>query len=233
MCAGFEGALERTVHKNATGLVPFASGFPRNPPCCAVVLTDTARAVYACAPGGHETLPATYEYPPLDLSHFVARYPHTPMPEMPPLPKLTPEQAAVVAANQERFLPTPAATLPAAQAAVAAQAVPVQAVPVSGGALAPALSRAENRAAWVQRVGREDVIAAGGDVFEVVPASGFDPAFKNPCWCGGCAVLRGPGVCALTRCCGLAGATRRACSACHTSTSSACPSAAPRTCTGG
>ena len=165
---GFERTLELTTHKNATGLVPFDSGFPVHEPCCAVVLTDTSRSAYACAPNGRELLPADYVYPPLNLSAFVAKYPHTPMPELPPLPKLTDEQAAILAENRARVNEQHKAAAPALRA------------PASS---SPVLSPEENRAAWVKRVGREDIVAAGGDVFEAVPASGFDKRFKNPCWC--------------------------------------------------
>ena len=167
---GFEGALKVTVHKNATGLVPFVTGFPVHEPCCAVVLTDTSRPAYTCAPNGHEVLPADYVYPPLNLSAFVAKYPHTPMPELPPLPKLTDEQAAILAENRAKVIEQHKTAAPALRPAG----------PTPG---APPLSAADNRAAWVERVGREDIVAAGGDVFEAVPASGFDTRFKNPCWC--------------------------------------------------
>lgn len=168
LCAGFEGTLQQTNHKNATGLVPFAAGFPVHEPCCAVELTDTQRSFYKCSDSGRDMLPAEYVYPPLNMSAFVAKYPHTPMPEMPPLPKLTEEQTAILAENRAKVTQ---------QHKTAA--------PVSSGAAssAPLLSAAENKAAWVKRVGREDVVDAGGDVFEQVPASGFDKGFRNPCWC--------------------------------------------------
>ena len=156
------------MHKNATGLVPFVSGFPVHEPCCAVVLLGTDHPAYACAENGHDLLPADYVYPPLNLSAFVAKYPHTPMPEMPPLPKLTEEQMAIVAENRAKVVEQHKSMAPASRA-----------TPSS----APLRSAADNRAAWVQRVGREDIVAAGGDVFEAVPASGFDKGFKNPCWC--------------------------------------------------
>jgi len=54
--AGFEGALLRTNHKNATGLLRSASGFPPHPPCCAVILTDKQRSKYECAPDGRRSL---------------------------------------------------------------------------------------------------------------------------------------------------------------------------------
>ena len=102
---GFEETLRLTAHKNATGRVPTASGFPPHPPCCRVQQAEPGRGYYQC-PGEGEVLPA------LAL---------------------------------------------------------------------PSLSPVANRAAWQQRVG-EDIVRAGGDVFDAVPASGFDPAFKNPCW---------------------------------------------------
>jgi hypothetical protein len=162
---GFEGALLRTNHKNATGLVPHASGFPPGEPCCAVELTDAPRAVYVCAPGGHDTLPADYAYPPLDMASFVARYPHAPPMDAPPGA-------------------TPAA-VPAAQAAPVARREAAEEAPQAAAAAPPLEEQGAvaNRAAWVRRLGREDLVAAGGDVFDAVPAAGFDPAFKNPCWC--------------------------------------------------
>ena len=133
-----------------------------------MVLTDTSRSAYACASNGRELLPADYVYPPLNLSAFVAKYPHTPMPELPPLPKLTDEQAAILAENRAKVIEQHKAAAPALRTTASAS---------------PVLSPEENRAAWVKRVGREDVVAAGGDVFDAVPASGFDKGFKNPCWC--------------------------------------------------
>ena len=148
--------------------MPFESGFPVHEPCCAVVLTDTSRSAYACAPNGRNLLPADYVFPPLNVSAFVAKYPHTPMPELPPLPKLTDEQAAILAENRAKVIEQHKSAAPALRATPASPQL---------------LSAEENRAAWVKRVGREDVVAAGGDVFEAVPASGFDKRFKNPCWC--------------------------------------------------
>jgi hypothetical protein len=197
---GFEGALERTAHKNATGMVPFVSGFPKGEPCCAVVLTETARSVYACTPNGHDTLPADFVYEPLDLSHFVARYPHTPMDGMPPMAKFTPEQQAVIDKHRA------AASKPRREAVEVAP-------PDGGGGALPAAGETyeeravANRAAWLRRVGREDVVAAGGDVFEAVPASGFDKAFKNPCWCAG-SRLRRRKCCPARSCCRRSSAAR-------------------------
>ena len=148
--------------------MPFAAGFPVHEPCCAVELTDTQRSFYKCADGGRDMLPAEYVYPPLNMSAFVAKYPHSPMPEMPPLPKLTEEQMAILAENRAKVTEQHKTAAPASRG------------PASS---APLLSAAENKAAWVKRVGREDVVDAGGDVFEQVPASGFDKGFKNPCWC--------------------------------------------------
>lgn len=141
---GFERALQLTRHKNATGMLPLASGFPAQPPCCRVVQATPGRSEYSCAPDGHQTLPDNYAYPPLDLSLFAAR---------------------------------PAAQT---QAQPETQAQPAQAQPAAH-AQPSAASPAANRAAWVARVG-DDIVSAGGDVFDAVPASGFDPAFKNPCW---------------------------------------------------
>ena len=66
---GFEGALDAITVANATGTVPFRTGFPKPPPCCALeaVPDDHAEArrgrPFRCAPGGDATLPADYKYP--------------------------------------------------------------------------------------------------------------------------------------------------------------------------
>jgi hypothetical protein len=175
LAAGFEAALLGTNHKNATGRVPFKSGFPVGEPCCEVVLLPTSRPAYGCTPNGHNVLPADYQYPPLDLSRFVAQYPHSPTPDMPPVPKLNDEHLALLALGR----PSGAAQVVRREAAE--QPVPEGGTPAT---LPAPRSAADNRADWVRRLGREDIVAAGGDVFDVVPAAGFDPAFKNPCWCG-------------------------------------------------
>jgi len=109
LAAGFEDALRRTKHKNATGRMPFVSGFPEHPPCCKVRLAVPNSVRYAC---------------------------------------ISQESAAPPARRQALALAAPQ----------------------------------DNRAAWQLRVGHAIVSAGGDDVFETVPAAGFDPAYKNPCW---------------------------------------------------
>ena len=102
---GFEEALRRTKHKNATGRVPTDAGFPEHPPCCRVRLAFPNSAAYECV--------------------------------------------SPIAPQVHR------------------QAVE--------------LSPADNRAAWESRVGAA-IVSSGGDVFDVVPATGFNMTYKNPCW---------------------------------------------------